>query len=277
MMSNFEFGQMVIANAAPTLAVREQVLTNALYLKQVGSLGYIRVHALKVASATTFYAAVSYKDSSSGNRVLTYLAGTIRCSKKDDGYWLAADCFLATASVPFNLYQCPVDIFKAGEALGLTEKVDVSFKEGCQQHHKAVRNAEAVRKGAVFRLDTDAPSIVLQGERATFAVVLNKRTARYIEPVRGVSTEADISELLSNFTPVDDSEVPVMSVKADYKQAGGLLFERNTAQPVLKGRIAFQGEEKRLAAQHRRLKKAIFGSNLVQEFAARFQSPCWLS
>ncbi|MFL1449279.1 hypothetical protein ACI77O_12860 [Pseudomonas tritici] len=276
-MSNFDFGQLVLTSSAPSLEARELALRNAMDMMHV-CVGYLRVHSLKVVSATSFYAAVSYSaGAGSSERYLTYVAGTLRCTQKNEGYWLKAECFLATASVPFNLQDCPPQVFEAGAATTYQPKVNSEWFEGCRQQQKESVNREALRKGAVFKLDPNSTSVVVQGEFATYAIVLNKRTARYIEPIRGVSTEAPIDTLITSFSPVAEGSAPVMSVKSEYKQAGGLLFDRKGSLPILKGRIAFQSEEMKLSISRRRIETALKSSCSIPDFTSHFQTACWFS
>ena len=129
-MTNYEFGKLLLTDKAPTLVQRENVIRNNLTDWRFEA-GYMRVHKVAVTSAGEFYACVSYPFRS--NTIQTYVAGTIQCRRKEDGYWLKFDCFLATASVPFTLTGCPREIFDAGNAMGMMTKVNEDWYQACLQ------------------------------------------------------------------------------------------------------------------------------------------------
>lgn len=273
-MTNMTFGQLVLANTNPTREQRENVARNRLGDIQHNQ-SYLRVHAVAVTNSTSVYAAVSFNKD--GERVLSYVAGSIQCRRKREGYWLEFDCFMATKSVPFYLNECPPEIFIAGSATNFPVLVDAGWIDSCTQMQKEQDNAKALKRGAIFTLEHGKPATILAGEFATFAVILNKRRALFIEPLSGTTKEGDTDSVLQNYNPIPTSSIPTMAEEFGHSETGELLFDLSGSAPVLKGRLAKGVNAQRLVRDHKRRDQALSEAIRHHDFAAKFQSGDWLA
>lgn len=273
-MTNRDFGQLVLGTEVPTLEQRENVVRNGLR-DWVYERGYVRVHAVKATSKSAVYAAVSYE--AQGTRFLTYAVASLRCRRKGDGHWLDAEVFLTNASTPFNMTDCPDEIFEAGAATGLPAKIDTSWHSSCLQSKKMRENAQAFKKGQIFKLDPSSPSTLIAGEPATYAVVLGKKTARLIAPTACKTKEGPTSELLQHYSPVPSQQVATFSDLNRYTEVGELLFDLSGAAPVLKGRLAVGAKATLLAKAKDEIDRQFKSAFDQFNFASKFTSGAWLS
>ncbi|MEX6780498.1 hypothetical protein [Pseudomonas aeruginosa] len=273
-MTNFEFGKLLLTDKAPTLTQRENVIRNNLTDWRLEG-GYIRVHKVAVTSPGEFYACVSYPFRS--NTMQTYVAGTIQCRRKDDGYWLNFDCFLATASVPFTLTGCPREIFDAGNAVGMMTKVNEDWYQACLQTQLIRDKEQALKKGAVFKLQAGAPSRVLGGERATFAVVQSKSKALYISPGSRSTFQGGIDDLIEHYDPVDANTIPEFLEQHSYTEVGELLFDLSGTAPALKGRLAKGVKAKLLAKVRKERERVMVASFEAANRVNPFTTGAWLA
>lgn len=273
-MTNYEFGKLLLTDKAPTLAQRENVIRNNLTDWRLEG-GYIRVHKVAVTSPGEFYACVSYPFRS--NTMQTYVAGTIQCRRNKDGYWLKFDCFLATASVPFTLTGCPREIFETGNAMGMMAKVNEDWYQACMQTQLIRDKEQALKKGAVFKLQPYAPSRVLGGERATFAVVMSKSKALYISPGSRSTLQDGIDDLIEHYDPVDASTLPQFLEQQTYTEVGELLFDMSGTAPVLKGRLAKGVKAKLLAKVRKERDRALIASFEAANRVNPFTTGTWLA
>jgi len=272
-MTNYDFGMLLRTDKNPTLDMRERVIRNNLTdWRHEG--GYLRVHKVAVTSPGEFYACVSYPFASS--TIQTYVAGTIQCRRKTDGYWLQFECFLATASVPFLLTGCPRVIFEAGKAMGITSKVDDDWYQACMQNQLIRDKEEAVKKGAVFKLQAGAPSPVLGGERAAFAVIHSKSKVLYVSPGSRLTLQGSVEDLLDHYEPVDANSIPVMLDKGRYTEVGELLFDITGNSPVLKGRLAKGAKAKLLAKVRLERDRALRSPIVPGSPVSVFSTGAWL-
>lgn len=273
-MTNRDFAQLVLGSVAPTLEQRENVVRQGLRDWHYES-SYVRVHAIKATSKSAVYAAVSFEKN--GERFLTYAVTSLKCRRKDDGFWLSAETFLAVASTPFTLSECPREIFQAGESTGLPSKVDGLWYSNCMLSLKTGDNAQAMKKGRIFQLDSHSPAITISGERATYAVMLSKKTARYVAPAAGQYQDGDATEVAQNYSPVFDLDIPTFTDSGAYTEAGELLFDLSGAMPILKGRLAVGAKAAMIVRQRqeRDLKLGIAAQHF--NFAATFKTGSWLA
>lgn len=273
-MTNRDFGQLVLGQEAPSLVKRENVVRNGLrdWCYQ-GS--YIRVHAVKATSKSAAYAAVSYEKN--GVRFLTYTVASLRCSRKDDGHWLSVECFLTNAATPFTLTDCPDEIFAAGQATGLTAQVDSSWYSQCMQSQKVRANIQALKKGQIFMLDPSSPSTDIAEEKATYAIALSKKTARFISPFAGKSQEADAIGLLQHYTPIPHHQVPTFTETDAYTEVGELLFDLSGYVPALKGRLAAGAKAALLTRARKEVDRKFCVAVRQFDFGGKFTSGAWLS
>lgn len=273
-MTNYEFGQLLRTDKNPTLIQREGVIRNNLTDWRFEG-GYLRVHKVVVTSPGEFYACVSYPFRS--NTMQTYVAGTIQCRRKNDGYWLKVECFLATVSMPFTLNRCPREIFEAGKSMGTMTKVNEDWYQACLNTQLIRDKEQAVRKGAVFQLESGAPSRVLGGERATFAVVLSKSKALYISPSSRATVEGGIEDLINHYDPVDAKGIPEFLEHYSYTEVGELLFDLSGAAPALKGRLSKGVKAKLLARLQKERDRAMAAAYEVANRVSPFTTGAWLS
>ena len=273
MSTTYEFGQLLLIDKAPTLAQRENVIRNNLTDWRFEA-GYMRVHKVAVTSPGEFYACVSYPFRS--NTMQTYVAGTIQCRRKDDGYWLKFDCFLATASVPFTLTGCPREIFDAGNAMGMMTQVNEDWYQACLQTQLIRDKEQALKKGAVFKLQAGAPSRVLGGERALFAVVQSKSKALYISPGSRSTVQGGIEDLIEHYDPVATNTIAEFSEQSSYTEVGELLFDLSGTAPALKGRLAKGVKAKLLAKVRKERDRALNAAYEAANLANPFTSGAWL-
>jgi hypothetical protein len=273
-MTNFNFGQLVISSSNPTCKQRQNVASNRLETIQHNG-SYLRVHAVSVTSPTTVYAAISFTQG--GVRVVSYLAGSIQCKRKKDGYWLEYDCFIATKSVPYYLDDCPREIFLAGAATTYPVIVDADWLNSCEKSQKSRNNALALKRGAVFTYESGKPAVVLAGRNATYAVVLNKRTALFIEPFSGTTRVGDTDTVVENFLPLPPSIIPTLSEEFGYSESGELLFDLSQPVPTLKGRLAKGVKAQQLVRDQARRDQGMSDAIRHHNFAANFQSGAWLA
>ncbi|HBP1602258.1 TPA: hypothetical protein L5U90_003361 [Pseudomonas aeruginosa] len=274
MSTTYEFGKLLLIDKAPTLAQRENVIRNNLTDWRFES-GYMRVHRVAVTSAGEFYACVSYPFRS--NTIQTYVAGTIQCRRKDEGYWLDFDCYLATASVPFTLTGCPREIFDTGNAMRMMTKVNEDWYQACMQTLVIRDKEQAVKKGAIFKLQAGAPSRVLGGERATFAVVQSKSKVLYVSPGSRSTIQGGIDDLMEHYDPVDASIVPEFLEQSSYTEVGELLFDLSGTAPALKGRLAKGVKAKLLAKLRKERDRVMAASYEAANRANPFTTGAWLS
>lgn len=273
-MTHKDFGQLVLGEQPPTLDQRANVVRNALRDWHYKG-GYVRVHAIKATTKSAVYAAVSYMES--GERVLTYAVASLQCRRKGDGFWLSAECFLAAASTPSTLTECPREIFQAGEATGFASKLDNLWLSQCMQSLKVSDNIQAMKKGRIFKLDEQSPALTIGGERASFAIVLGKKKARYVVPTAGLFRELDVGDITLNYSPIPDHDIPTFTEPGGYAEAGELLFDLSGATPVLKGRLVV-GAKAALIARDRNARDDKLGMAAQHfNFQANFQSGAWLS
>lgn len=273
-MTNSDFGQLVLGEQPPTLDQRANVVRNSLRDWHYKG-GYIRVHAIEAVSKSAVYAAVSYVER--GVRVLTYAVASLKCSRKDDGYWLSAECFLTSAATPSTLTDCPRAIFQAGEATGFVQNVDDLWLSQCEQSLKVSDNTQLMKKGKIFQLDEQSPALIIGGARATYAVILSKKKALYVAPASKLTQEADATELTHNYSPVLERDIPTFTEPGAYTEAGELLFDLSGPTPVLKGRLA-AGAKAALLVRARDAREAKLGLAAQHfNFHANFQSGSWLS
>ena len=272
-MTNYDFGQLLLTDKTPTLTQREGVIRNNLTHWRLEG-GYLRVHKVVVTSPGEFYACVSYPFRS--NTMQTYVAGTIQCHRKKDGYWLKFECFLATASVPFTLIGCPREIFEAGNAMGTMTKVNEDWYQACLNTQLIRDKEQAVRKGAVFQLESGAPSRVLGGERATFAVVLSKSKALYISPGSLCTVEAGIEDLINHYDPIDAKGIPEFLECHSYTEVGELLFDLNGTAPALKGRLSKGVKAKLLAKVQKERDRVMVAAYEAANRVNPFTTGAWL-
>ncbi|HDS1721599.1 hypothetical protein NPS53_08815 [Pseudomonas putida] len=274
MTTNRDFAQLVLGTEAPSLEKRENVVRNGLQDWRYES-GYIRVHAVKATSKTTVYAAVSYV--SKGERFLTYAAVSLSCRRKDDGHWLAAEAFLANATVPFSMTDCPDEIFEVGKATGFSAQVDGSWYSSCIQSRKVRLNTQALKKGQIFKLDDNCPSMLIAGERATYAVVTSKKNARFIAPTVRRTKDASTVELLENYSPVPGQGVPSFTALHGYTEIGELVFDLSGATPALKGRMVAGAKAELIKRAKADLDRKLRSAFDQFDFASKFTSGAWLS
>lgn len=273
-MTNRDFAQLVLGNEPPSLEQRENVVRNGLRDWRYEN-SYVRVHAVKATSKSEVYAAVSFEKK--GERYLTYAVASLKCRRKGDGHWLSAEAFLTTTSTPFTMTDCPDEIFIAGKATGLTEQVDARWYSYCVQSKKVKSNTKALKKGQIFQLDPNSPALEISGEKATFAVVLNKQTARYIAPGIGKTKEADAINLAQHYSPVRNQQVPTFTETNAYAEAGELLFDLTGAVPVLKGRLAVGAKAALLERARNELNRKLGEAVARFDLASKFSSGAWLS
>lgn len=273
-MTHSDFGQLVLGDQPPTLEQRANVVRNLLRdWHYKGS--YIRVHAIETVSKSAVYAAVSYVEG--GVRVLTYAVASLKCRRKNDGYWLSGECFLASAATPPTLIDCPRAIFQAGEATGFAPNVDGLWLSQCLQSLKVRDNTQLMKKGKIFQLDDQSPALLIGGARATYAVILSKKKALYVAPAAKLSQEADSKELTHNYSPVFERDIPTFTEPGAYSEAGELLFDLSGPVPVLKGRMA-SGAKAALLLRERNARETKLGVAAQHfNFHANFQSGSWLS
>lgn len=272
-MTAFSFGQLVLTSTNPTTAQREAVIRNGLQ-DHYHNGSYLRVHALSVVSPTTFYSAVSF--SKSGQNLLTYVAGSIKCRKKDEGYWLDADCFMATSSVPPYLTDCPREVFEAADATGIATSINQEWYDSCIKSLNVRENIQAFKKGAVFVLNQGSSSPLIAGEAASYAVIVSKNKALFIAPLSGATEERSSDDVAEHYTQIPTSKIRVLADDGWYSSVGGLLFDRSGGKAVLIGRLA-KGEKAKLMAQKRK-RRNVEMANAIQlyNFDAKFQSGDWL-
>lgn len=273
-MSNRDFSQLVLGTEAPSLEQRENVVRNGLQDWRYEA-GYIRVHAVKAVSKSAAYAAVSY--ASKGERFLTYAAISLSCRRKGDGHWLTAEAFLANASIPFTMTDCPDDIFAAGNATGLTAKVDQGWLTSCMQSRKVRLNTQALKKGQIFKLDDNAPSKMIAGAQATYAVVVSKKSARFIAPSARKAMEGAATDLLEHYSPVPGQTVPTFIDLQGYTEAGELVFDLSGPNPVLKGRLVVGAKATLLKRAKDDLDRKFRTAFDQFDFASKFTTGAWLS
>ena len=273
-MSNFDFGQLVLGDKAPSLLRREIMLRNGIEQWHYAG-GYIRVLAVRAVTASTFYAAVSF--ASAGEKFVSYVAGSIKCHRKGDGYWCGVECFLATKSVPHTLTGCPDDIFDAGSSTGLNHDVDPDWLKSCEMSKKVRANKLAIKRGAVFKLDQGMPSKNIAGQPTSYAVIINKRIARYIDPVRGATLESDTDLIAENYSQVHESEILNVIGIHTYTEVGELLFDLSGRLPQLKGRLV-AGAKARMILVAREIQKIAHTNAIIRyDFASKFQTGSWLT
>jgi hypothetical protein len=273
-MTHNEFGQLVLSDKAPTLAQRENVIRCQLNDWHYEA-GYVRTLVVKVTSPGEFYAAITIPNGSS--QLLTYVAGNIRCRRKGDGYWLKFECFMATRSVPFTLIGCPREIFEAGAASGMESSVDDVWYLRCIESQIARDKAQYLRKGEIFELATGAPSAVLSGERAPYAVVINKAKALFVCPQTRVTREGNTDALIQHYNPVQANAVPTFVDIGAYAEAGELLFDLAGVKPILKGRLAV-GAKAKLISKIRLEKDLVLAASYEKaNFSDRFQTGSWFA
>lgn len=273
-MTNRDFGQLVLGHEAPSLEKRENVVRNGLRdWSYQGS--YIRAHAVKATSKSAVYAAVSYEKN--GIRFLTYAVASLKCSRKDDGHWLSVECFLTNTATPFTLTDCPDEVFAAGQATGLTAQVDSSWYSQCMQSRKVKANIEALKKGQIFVLDSTSHSTEITGEKATYAIALSKKTARFISPFAGKIHDADAIELLQHYTPIPHHQVPAFTETDSYTEVGELLFDLSGFVPTLKGRLAAGAKAALITKARKELDRKFNVAVMQFDFGGKFTSGAWLS
>lgn len=273
-MTHSEFGQLVLGEHPPTLDQRANVVRNALRDWHYKG-GYIRVHAIEAISKSAVYAAVSYVEK--GERVLTYAVASLQCRKKGDGFWLSAECYLAVASTPSTLTDCPRVIFLAGEETGFASRVDALWLSQCMQGLKVRENIQVMKKGRVFKLDEQSPALIIGGERATFAILLGKKKARYVAPASKLFQESDAGEAARYYSPLPEQDIPTFTEPGAYTEAGELLFDLSGSTPALKGRLAV-GVKAALILRERNARNEKLGLAAQRyNFHSKFQSGSWLS
>jgi len=128
----------------------------------------------------------------------------------------------------------------------------------------------------VFKLQAYAPSRVLGGERATFAVVMSKSKALYISPGSRSTLQDGIDDLIEHYDPLDESTLPQFLEQQTYTEVGELLFDMSGTAPVLKGRLAKGVKAKHLAKARKEYDRAMSAAFEAANRLNPFTTGTWL-
>lgn len=271
-MNYFDFGRLIKVSEKPTNAQREEVVRKALadihYLD-----GYLRVHALQLPTATSFYGVVSFASDDRAKK--TFVSGSLRCAPRDGGCWLQARCYLATGQVPTKLCCPPQKIMDTFDQLSFVADVDPLWMEEAKANAEREARSAAIRKGNVF-VATAGKEPLLAGALATHAVILSKTEALFIAPSNGTIRTRPIS-LLEHFVPLPPESIRPLK-QADGKALyADLVFDLSGDSPILVGRLGVRGAANQQDRARQDREQQLEKARQSLDLAGMFASSAWFA
>lgn len=251
-MSNFAIGSRITGSSTPTIPQRLRWLKHQLEDCRING-GWVTVINVEVPSASRFYAHVWFNKN--GENTQTVVAGDLSCRKKQGGYWMSAECFAATGSMPPYLCAAPEVILNSLESVSMPAAVDADWLRVCKEAIADARHSAQKRKGNIFTA-TNGPVVTLGGRIATHAIVVDKKTVTFVCPTNGQTQNRPIADLGPNYALIEPERVKAYSDAGTYKEIAGILFEVKEGAATLKGKLAV-GAKARMIQRIQREKAAL--------------------
>lgn len=270
---SLEFGKYFLGSNVPSQAQRAAFIRDCLddfYFKS----GYLSVVSVEMPAATTCYALVTYK--AAGQQFKTVVAGSVTARKKSEGYWLKAELFFATGSMPSMLTYPTQALLDALEKHPAAPSVDDNWLNLSARHARKAALMPLLKKGAVF-VSNGKQGVSIFGRLATYAVVLNKDTALFLDPLSGSTSEGSADDLLDAYKLVPQDQIPVFAELGNYSETAELVFEVVGGVAKFKGRLARGAKAKALSRKVRQQESLIEKARDAFAPVNLFASGGWLA
>lgn len=272
-MNSFSFGQLVLSPTAPSTSTRAAIVRNNLRDHRYEA-GYLEVQAVEVPSPSTFYALVTFRKAQ--QTMKTFVCGFLRSQKKEDGYWLNADCYVAAGTMPPGLSTPSQTLLDAWEALKVPQVIDEAWLDRSIEHAEHAERKKLMTKGSVF-VSQDGSGPILGGYPATHVVIVSKARAMFIAPLSGLAQELSTEEVSSSFTLLPAGRIPALSRVDEHTEVGELVFEISEGAAKLKGRL-LKGVKAKIAERNRlQRQRLITQAQESMDISSLFASGAWLA